>query len=136
MGSSGASVGTAMLLKIKSFQTSMRRGFARIEKEVSAWLEEQPSIVVQKTDLQTVGDNILYVLLYSEEQEEAVEAHEPSSFAGSAHYEAAVRGVHEPKIEDGPAERFDAIPREPAVEKPVRTLQQKGLSINHLFRDK
>ncbi len=121
-----------MHIKLQSFQVPLRKGFSKIEKEAQAWFEEHQYITLQETKLSVLGDTIVYVILYTEE--------ESYSYQGTAtHYEQATReSLHTPEEAQESPRHYDEE-RQLQEKKPFKLGEQasfrKGLSINHLFKD-
>lgn len=121
-----------MHIKLQSFQAPLRKGFSRVEKEAKTWFEEHQYITLQETKLSVLGDTIVYVILYTEE--------ENYSYQGSsAHYEQATReSLHTPDAVQESSPHYEQEQQD-EEKKPFKLGEQaqfrKGLSINHLFKD-
>ena len=122
-----------MSLKVKSFQCSIRKGFSRIEKDLQPWLEQNPDITLEETKLQTIGDNILYVVLYSEGQAIGSTTHYPSRFDTINSEPSVEKNVGQKEMMSVPSE--GKLLSETLEEEPFST-PKAGLSIGHLFHDK
>ncbi|MCB0332858.1 MAG: hypothetical protein KDD55_05115 [Bdellovibrionales bacterium] len=121
-----------MHIKLQSFQCSLRKGFPHIAKEAQAWFDEHQYITLQESKLSVVGDTIVYVILYTEE--------ESYSYQGSSsHYAQATQEPLSSSIESRESHNHISEERELEPQKPFKLGEQnhfkKGLSINHLFKE-